>query len=90
MRVCERRCGRGRIRRGSTFEKRDLNEVYGLVKSMGFAAVLKKKSNLPCVPFTVQILSNLTKVLSSDNPFGAELTTWAVDVLLKKSPMPVT
>ena len=55
---------------------------------MGFADVLKKK--LPCVPLTVQILSNLTKVLSSDNPFGAELTTWAVDVLLKKSPMTVT
>jgi len=37
MKVCERRCGRGRIRRGSTFEKWDVNEVYGLVKSMGFA-----------------------------------------------------
>ena len=55
---------------------------------MGFADVLKKK--LPCVPLTVQILSNLTKVLSSDNPFGAELTAWAVDVLQKKSPMTVT
>jgi len=37
MKVCEPRCGRGRIRRGSTFEKWDVNEVYGLFKSIGFA-----------------------------------------------------